>query len=163
MESRKTELIDQLIGYHQQFFQTMRPIVPHEWLEMDLTMTQLKVALCLATEGPARVSALASFLGVSTATMTGIADRLVQHDFIIRYHDPSDRRAVICELSEKGKKIINQMWEVGSNRTRQLLERMTADQLEYMHQGVADLLAAAEELSREEAEKHPDPTEFTTE
>lgn len=163
MESRKAELIDQLIGHHQQFFQTMRPIVPHEWLEMELTMSQLKVALYLTTEGPSRVSALAAFLGVSTATMTGIADRLVQHDFIIRHHDPTDRRAVICELSDKGKMVINRMWEVGTGRTRQLLEKMTEDQLEHMRQGVADLLAAAEELNREEAEKHPAPTESTKE
>lgn len=150
MEKRKAELINQLVDSHQHFFRTIRPIVPQEWLTLDLTMTQLKVAMYLATEGPARVSTLASFLGVSTATMTGITDRLIQHDFIVRYADPTDRRAIICELSGKGREVIGGMWEIGTSRMTQLLEKMSTSQLEHMRQGVAGLLAAAEELSHEE-------------
>ncbi|ADJ26885.1 transcriptional regulator, MarR family [Dehalogenimonas lykanthroporepellens BL-DC-9] len=155
MESRKAELIEQLTDSHQRFFRTIRPIVPQEWLSLDMTMSQLKVALFLATEGPSRVSVLASFLGVSTATMTGITDRLFQHEFIVRHTDPADRRAVICELSAEGKGIIEQMWEVGATQMRQLLEKMTVSQLEHMRQGVEDLLAAAEELGHEETGQVP--------
>jgi DNA-binding MarR family transcriptional regulator len=163
MESKKTEIIKQLVDSHQHFFRTIRPIVPQEWLNLDLTMTQLKTAMYLATEGPSRVSTLASFLGVSTATMTGITDRLVQHEFIVRYADPADRRAVICDLSAKGKKVIGQMWEIGTARMTQLLEKMNVGQLEHMQQGIADLLAAAEELNHEEGGNHPAATKRITE
>lgn len=150
MEAKKADLIEQLVESHQEFYRALRPIVPQEWLNIDLTMSQLKIALYLATEGPVRVSALASFLGVSMATMTGITDRLIQHDYIVRYDDPADRRAVICDLSEKGRNVINHMWEIGNLQMKTLLEKLDTRQLETIKEGLDSLLKAAAELQQSE-------------
>jgi len=120
--------------------------VPKEWLSVDLTMPQLKIVLLLFTDGPARVSTLASALGVSLATTTGITDRLVQHNLMVRSSDPEDRRAVVCSLSEKGKELITRLWELGQSRVRSLMKKMTSAKLEIIREAMEAILQTASAL-----------------
>lgn len=48
------------------------------WLELDLTMPQLKTLLVVDWLGPVPMSQLAARLGVSLPTATGLVDRLVE-------------------------------------------------------------------------------------
>ena len=85
-------------------------MVPTEWLQLDLTMPQLKVVLLLYLNGPSRMSEIASALDVSLATASGVADRLVERKIVLRENQPDDRRVVLCRLSEDGEKLIVGLW-----------------------------------------------------
>ena len=41
---------------------------------------------------------LAASLAVTLSTVTGIVDRLVEHQMVVREEDPHDRRLVVCRL-----------------------------------------------------------------
>ena len=142
-DAQKLQLIDRILELEERVYRALRPIVPKEWLSVDLTMPQLKIILFLFTDGPARVSTLASALGVSLATITGITDRLVQQDLIVRGDDPEDRRAVVCSLSEKGKELVTRLWELGQSRVRALLEKITPLKLEIISEVMEVILQTA--------------------
>ena len=105
-EPKKEELIEHILQLGEKAFRELIPILPTEWLQLDLTMPQLKVVLLLFLNGPARMSDIASALDVSLATATGVVDRLVERDIVVRESQPEDRRVVLCRLSEKGQKMI---------------------------------------------------------
>lgn len=146
---QKMQLIDRILDLEQGVYRALRPIVPKEWLNVDLTMPQLKIVLFLFIDGPARVSTISSALGVSLATTTGITDRLVQHDLIVRGSDSEDRRAVICSLSEKGKELVTRLWELGQSRVRALLEKMTLPKLEIISEAMEAILLTASAMEQD--------------
>lgn len=127
----------------EQLEQALRPIIPQEWLSVDLTMPQLKVILTLSKEGPARMSDLAASLGVTLATATGIVDRLVEKGYVIRESFPEDRRVVICRLSEEGGELMNRLWQSGRTQVERILEVMTPEQLRIVAQGTETFIEAA--------------------
>jgi len=141
-DQQKAQLIEHVIELEKRVYLALRPIVPKEWLNVELTMPQLKIILLLFVDGPARVSMLASALGVSLATTTGITDRLVQHDLIVKESDPNDGRVVVCRLSEKGKGLIIDLWELGESRVRGLLQRATNEKLEVIYEAMEIILQA---------------------
>ena len=151
-DAQKLQLIERVFDLEERVYRALRPIVPKEWLSVDLTMPQLKIVLLLFTDGPARVSTLASALGVSLATTTGITNRLVKHNLMVRSSDPEDRRAVVCNLSEKGKELMTRLWELGQSRVRSLLEKMTREKLEIISEAMEAILQTASVLEQDTAE-----------
>ena len=145
---RKAQLVERILDLEEKVYRALRPIIPKEWLSVDLTMPQLKIVLLLFIDGPTRISTIASALGVSLATTTGITDRLIKHDLIVRSSDPEDRRAVICSLSEQGKELVARLWELGQSRVRSLLEKMTREKLEIIDEAMEVLLQAISALEQ---------------
>src|SRR5215212_2293842 len=92
-------LVQQVLELQTRLFRSMRPA--REWLEVDLTMPQLKVLFLLYAEDGASMGRLASALGVTLSTVTGIVDRLVEHAMVQRQEDPQDRRLVVCRLTPR--------------------------------------------------------------
>jgi DNA-binding MarR family transcriptional regulator len=126
-QSRK-EMVEEALKIGARLFRVTLPIVPKEMLELDVTMTQLKILFLLFVDGAKRMSDLAADLGVTLATASGLADRLVERNFITRESQPDDRRVVLCRLSAAGEKAINRIWETAANRLRDLLRALdTAD------------------------------------
>lgn len=141
---KQEELIERILQLGEKAFRELIPILPTEWLQLDLTMPQLKVVLLLFLNGPARMSDIASALGVSLATATGVADRLVERDIVVRDSQPEDRRVVLCRLSEKGQKMIGSLWQLARDRTKELLEVAATSQLQLITEALEALLKAGE-------------------
>ena len=142
LDAQKAQLIERVTEFEKRVYLALRPIVPKEWLNIELTMPQLKIILLLFTDGPARVSTLASALGVSLSTTTGITERLVQHDLIVKESDPEDGRAVVCSLSEKGREMITCLLKLGESRVRSLLETVAPAKLEVICEAMEIILQA---------------------
>lgn len=71
----------------------------------ELKLTQLAALLYIhqAEEERATCTDLSRALGVSTAAITGMKDRLVGAGLLIEQPDPADRRQTIITLSSKGR------------------------------------------------------------
>jgi DNA-binding MarR family transcriptional regulator len=123
--------------------------VPRELLELDFTMSQLKMMFLLFLNGPMRMSDLASDLGVTLATSTGLADRLVERDLVTRESQPDDRRVVLCRLSESGQKSISRIWESAGSRVRELIQALDTEKLQTLYGVLESMLASAERENRE--------------
>jgi DNA-binding MarR family transcriptional regulator len=141
------ERIERILQLAEQVFREMLPMIPREeWLRLDLTMPQLKVVLMLFLNGPARMGALASGLGVSLATATGVIDRLVERGIVLREGDPQDRRVVVCRLSQKGQRLMGRLWSVSKARARELLQAVGPDRLATVNEALEALLEAARRM-----------------
>lgn len=141
-DPKKEKLIEGILQLGDKAFRELVPMLPKEWLHLDLTMPQLKVVLLLFLEGPSRMSAISSALGVSLATATGVVDRLVERDIVLREGDPEDRRVVLCRLSDKGEELISSLWQLARNRAKELLEAVPSQQLLMINEALGALLEA---------------------
>ena len=148
-EWQREELIERTLQLSDRVFRELLPIVPKEVLELDLTMPQLKVVLLLFLNGPSRMSDIASALGVSLATATGVADRLVDREIVLREDDPRDRRVVLCHLSDKGEELISGLWHLARERARQLLNGIDYSRLSLVTEALEALLHAGEATKEE--------------
>jgi len=122
-KQKKEELIGSILQLTDKLFRQLLPILPMEWLHLDLTITQLKVVLLLFITGHSRMSDIASELGVSLATATGVADRLVERNLLI------DRRVVLCQLSNDGEKLIRDLWQLTQKRAGELMSAIDTPRL----------------------------------
>jgi len=122
-------LTKRILKLSEDIFQQIKLSVPGEWLNSDLTVAQLRVLLFLYTEGPSRMSVIASSIGIAVSTATGILDNLVKKELVVRTTDPEDRRLVICSLSPQGLEIINPMWTLGRLQIKKLLHNLSLTEL----------------------------------
>jgi DNA-binding MarR family transcriptional regulator len=152
---QRAQLIEHILELERKVCHALRPVVPTEWLNIDLTMPQLKIILIIFTDGPARISTLASTLGVSLSTTTGITDRLIHQDLIVRGNDPQDRRAVVCSLTDKGRELATRLWEQGQSRVRDILGKMELSKLKTISEAIEIILEAVS-LQEEDINKEPD-------
>lgn len=73
-----------------------------------LTLPQLDVLWAVANHGTAPVGRIASQVHLSKATLTSIADRLVDHGLLARERSETDKRQVMVSITEKAHEILEQ-------------------------------------------------------
>jgi len=153
----RDELVRRVLDLQTDLFRSMRP--SRYWLEVDLTMPQLKVLFLLYAEGSASMGYLAHALGVTLSTVTGIVDRLVEHRLVRRQEDPQDRRLVVCRLTDQGHTTAERLHQAGRSRVRAVLADLSAEDLQTVVEGYEVLAAAvARNGSSTEPEEAPGGT-----
>jgi DNA-binding MarR family transcriptional regulator len=95
-----------------------------------LDVTAQQAALLLhASRGPSSPSQLMALLGTDTAGMTKLLDRLDGKGLLHRRRHPDDRRAVLIELTDRGKSLVPRLPPVFGRVTGQLLAGFTAEEI----------------------------------
>ncbi len=79
--------------------------------ERDLTKMQLFALYAIHQHQPISMGQLAEALYCDASNITGIVDRLVAQDFVIRRESESDRRAKTLKLTPKGAQLFEQLAE----------------------------------------------------
>jgi DNA-binding MarR family transcriptional regulator len=82
-----------------------------DFYKTKITMPQFFVLELLSRRGESKMSDIAEFMDVSTAAITGIADRLVRDGYAVRTSDPKDRRIVMVKLTPKGTAAVKDIME----------------------------------------------------
>lgn len=82
-----------------------------DFYKMKMTIPQLVLLDLLSRHGESNMSELARLMSVTTAAMTGVADRLVRDGYILRVSDPKDRRVVKVKLTAKGSGMVEKAGE----------------------------------------------------
>jgi DNA-binding MarR family transcriptional regulator len=126
------------------------------WVELGLTMTQLRVLFLLWADDGASAGVLAERLNVTPSTLTRIVDRLVRQRLVRRDADDDDRRLVRHRLSDSGADTVRELERGGRARMNEVMDRLSPAQLERLVLALDDFAAAldaqeAEEISRVEA------------
>jgi DNA-binding MarR family transcriptional regulator len=132
----------------ERFFRALRAGSSARWLEIDLTVSQLKVMFTLAQSGGANVSEIASLIGIGNAGASVLVDRLVRLDLAERTEDPSDRRRTIVQLSSRGTDLVRELNHGGRERLHRVLAALPAQDVAALIQGVGAAAHVAEELAR---------------
>ncbi len=149
--SEVRKLGQHILSLTDKIYRQLEPGIPDEgfstWLSSDLTVAQLRVMLMLHTYGPLRMSDIANRLHVAVSTTTGIMDKLVAKQMVVREADTEDRRRVICRLSPSGGKLMGGLWNVGRTQIARLIQGLTRDQLKSVTSVVEMLYANLESSS----------------
>lgn len=124
------KLVQHILQIATDIYELIGLVVPQEWLTSELTVTQLRVLLVLKTANLCRMGDVASALGVTLPTATGIIDNLVNKSLVVREINPKDRRVVICKLSAQGHELIGKLWEFERLQMEKLLDGLTVEQLQ---------------------------------
>ena len=114
-----------------------------QWLAVDLTMPQLKVLVFIYDSQTASMGHVAGALGVSLSTVTGIVDRLVEHELVHREADPDDRRLVLCRLTTAGRATVERLNQLAGARLARLVDDLSVTDLHTVIAGLTVLCAAA--------------------
>ena len=149
MQDERATLTRQVLDLQIELYRSLRPA--REWLEIDLTMPQMKVLFILDWEEAASMSKLAASLGVTLSTMTGIVDRLVEHGLLQRQENPQDRRLVLCRLTAAGAATVERLHQAGRDRLASVLSELSLSDLRTVAVGF-DVLAQAARRERAASE-----------
>src|SRR3954468_3952379 len=105
-----------------------------------LTLSQLKILMLLSRHGAVSGGELAGMLGVGLAALSGMIDRLVVQDLVTRTEDVHDRRGRRIGLTRAGHELIDGIITAGVTKQRELLSRLTAEELVVVSQASALLV-----------------------
>lgn len=122
--------------------------LPPEWVEHDLTLSQVRVLVLLA-RGPRRVGDIASHLGVSLPTASGVVDRLVAKGLVDRRESPRDRRVVECALTPAGQALVERALAVRRSQVEKVLRLLPIEDLEALRRGLEAVVRAMEALRKQ--------------
>jgi DNA-binding MarR family transcriptional regulator len=133
------QLVQLLSGAHQ-------PELP----DSSVTMAQMRVLMLLNAIGEQRMSELATALRISLSTLSGLVERLVESQLVVRRTDEHDRRQVNVSLSELGVAFLDHFQELGLSHLRQLLALLTPAEVDAVTEALRVLIQAARSLPKEE-------------
>lgn len=74
-----------------------------------ITFPQFLILDFLSRENESTMTDISRFMRVTTATMTGIVNRLVEAGYCQRIFDPQDRRIVMMKLTSRGELIVRKL------------------------------------------------------
>lgn len=111
----------------------------------DLTMRQL-YALVLLSARRRHVGEVASALGITLSSASGLIDRLVRARLVSRHSGETDRRTVVCELTDDGQAVLRQFLEIGRLKLERLLTRLPIEDLLIVERALDRLIDAASEV-----------------
>ncbi len=135
-EAERQSLIDEIIQSGQELARAVHTQRALVWLQIDISVPQMKALLFLYLEGAASMARIAGALGVKLPTVTGIVDRLVERGLVKREDSPQDRRVVLASLTEGGKHLMDRQWQAGWLEISELLQEASADELQSILQGM---------------------------
>jgi len=99
------------------------------WVAQDLTFGQMRLLFLLGKNGPSPVSRVAEWLGVGLPTASGVVDRVERHGLVTRQHRQDDRRVVECDLTDKGRELVEEVGGMRREMLRRTIEVLSDDEL----------------------------------
>ena len=144
MNQTRDELDREVLAEYRALGRALKATSEPGWMEIDLTLPQLRTLLVLAEEGPLVIGQIAQMLGIGLSTGGHLVDRLVQAGLAERAEDTEDRRRTVARLTSKGEDLYARLL----NRTQHmqtLIQKMREDELTALLQGLRALRRVIEE------------------
>ncbi|NRK74348.1 MarR family transcriptional regulator, partial [Salmonella enterica subsp. enterica serovar Typhi] len=98
----------------------------------DLNITQYKLLFHLEKEGAQNVSDLAKSVHITNAAVTTITDQLLADDYITKDRSKTDRRVVNITITDKGRKIVNNMKKEQQNKMKEHFRKLTEEDIQHL-------------------------------
>ena len=116
----------------------------------EVTLTQYRTLVVLASRGPQNLVGLAEAVGVTPATATRMCDRLVKKKLIVRQSEQDDRRQVRLALSKKGLKLVGAVTDRRRREIEAILRTIAPEEQTVLVQALSQFAAAAGEVPEQD-------------
>lgn len=140
----KVELIKEIMELHRRVNRVLRDYDVDVWMDLSLTVPQLKCLFYISNQGKTNFRKLADRLKVSPSNITGIIDRLVEQGLVSRTENPEDRRVLLLQATNEGETLVTELREKRSVYLSQTLTDLSPEELDSIAQGLALLVRATE-------------------
>jgi MarR family transcriptional regulator, organic hydroperoxide resistance regulator len=149
----KAELISKVLGLFKTLGESRMRYQFEHWRKLDVPLAQLKSLIFIHIRGSVNVRDLALDLGVTPGNVTGIVDRLVGQGLVKRRQSSEDRRIVLLEVTDKGRKTLTEIREASHGHMKHTLEGMSLEDISALIRGVTSFIAAAKHDQEESLAK----------
>ncbi len=147
MSTDREALVKEALHMQRIVFGTIfqqRATLPH-WLELHISMAQLKGMFVLSHLKQSTISEFAETLHIGRSSASLLADRMVQDGLVERTEGTEDRRRALIRLSPQGNALLDQLRQEEQNGLLPAwLERMSISDLQALVQGLRALAAVAQ-------------------
>lgn len=122
----------------------------------DLTPTRVHLLWVLQHAGPSTQQTLARLCEVTPRNITGLVDALERSGHVRRTPHPTDRRAVLVELTEAASSTMTEMQEEHTQLNDTLLAAIAPEDRAAVERGLAAVVAHLESLVTAAAMPEPE-------
>jgi DNA-binding MarR family transcriptional regulator len=116
----------------------------------EVTLTQYRSLVVLASRGPQSVMALAEAVAVTPPTASRLCDRLVRKGLVRRREDSRDRRAVRLALTSTGRALVDAVTVRRREEITRLLDAIPLDAQRSLVASLQQLAEAAGEVPEQD-------------
>ena len=116
----------------------------------EVTLTQYRTLVVLASRGPQNLAGLADAVGVTPATATRMCDRLVRKDLIRRRTERDDRRQLRVALTVKGRSLVDAVTGRRRQEIARIMNEIPVEQQAVLVQALGRLASAAGEVPEQD-------------
>jgi len=95
---------------------------------LGLSMPQFSILMQLHHRGAFGMSEISERFEITPAAGSQLGDKLVHNRFIVREEGPNDRRAKVLDITDKGRKLLEQGIEERYRWMEQLAERLSDEE-----------------------------------
>ena len=128
MDSTRKEQIDRIAASMDRMFRLGRARMRDDLAGFDMTMPQVRT-LYFLSRGPQRMKDISDHLMRGMPSATSMIDRLVKKGYVERVPDPSDRRVVLCRITDPGREMLDRFSRMGAVRFEAIAESISDDDL----------------------------------
>ncbi len=138
MIQTREKLEHEVVAQYQALGRTLKAASGTAWMDIDLSIAQLRTLLVLAEEGPLVIGQIAQRMGIGLSTGGHLVDRLVQAGLAERKEDAEDRRRTLAQLTPKGDNLYARLLN-HQQQIQTLIEKLDDADLAALLQGLQAL------------------------
>ncbi|MFZ0170931.1 MAG: MarR family transcriptional regulator [Acidimicrobiales bacterium] len=116
----------------------------------EVTLTQYRTLVVLASRGPQNLAGLAEAVGVTPATATRMCDRLVRKDLIRRRTERGDRRHLRVALTAKGRSLVDAVTDRRRREIGRIMNDIPLEEQAVLVHALGRLASAAGEVPEQD-------------
>jgi DNA-binding MarR family transcriptional regulator len=113
--------------------------------QSGLSVSQIGVMFRI-NDGRSSLADLSGGLGITSAAVSQMMDKLVQQGLILRSEDPNDRRTNQLTLTDKGRQVINESFHFRQAWLRDLADSLSAQEKQQVTAALHLLVQKANQL-----------------
>ena len=117
----------------------------------DVTWAQRKILLLIESHGPLKMSEIARQISVTMSGATAVVDKMVKTGLVTRQFDPADRRVVLINISDEGRKVMQHCVDVQAKCFETVLDQLTPKKREELLESFAKIHSILAEIQPADA------------
>jgi len=114
-----------------------------------LSMPQFSMMMQMYHRGACGMSEVSERFEITPAAASQLVDKLVQSGFLMRQEDPSDRRAKLLDLTQKGRELIEAGIEERYRWVNEMESKLTVEESSQISEALDVMTRIAQELEAE--------------